>query len=86
MNFIPEEHYRNRNRIPEEELAQYYGKQVAWSLDGTRIIAGGNDPRKVCAAVRDAGLRSDDVVLAYIPFPEELVLGGAFLPDVGDQE
>ena len=72
MTFIPEEHYRNRARFSEQELALYYGKEVAWSLDGTRIVASGDDPRQVCAAVQQAGLRSDEVVLAYVPFPEEL--------------
>jgi hypothetical protein len=84
MSFVPEEHYRNRSRFPAAELASFYGKEVAWSLDGTRIIASGDDPRQVCAAVQQSGLKSDEVVLAYIPFPEELIMGAAFLPDQGD--
>jgi Family of unknown function (DUF5678) len=79
MNFDPESHYRNRSHLPEAELAKYYGKEVAWSLDGTRIIASGDDPRQVCAAALAAGLRSEEVVIAYIPFPEELFIGGSWM-------
>ncbi len=84
MTFVPEEHYRNRAQFPEQELAKYYGKEVAWTLDGTRIVASGDDARQVCTAVQQAGLQSDEVVLAYVPFPEELVLGGAWLADEED--
>ena len=85
MNFLPEEHYRNRAQFPMGELARYYGKEVAWSLDGTKIVASGDDPREVCTVVQRAGLTSDEVVLAYVPFPDEIVLGGAWLAE-GDAE
>ena len=86
MKFVPEEHYRNRERFPQGELAKFYGKEVAWSLDGTRIVAGGDDPRAVCAAVQKAGLKSDEVVLGYVPFPDEVVVGGAWLAETEDAE
>jgi hypothetical protein len=81
MNFVPEDHYRNRSQFPTTELAKYYGKEVAWSLDGTHIVASGDDPRIVCAEVQQAGLKSDEVVLAYVPYPEEMMIGGAWLSD-----
>jgi 23S rRNA (cytosine1962-C5)-methyltransferase len=57
--------------------------QAAASHEGQvlRIIASGDDPRQVCAAVQQAGLKSDEVVLAYVPFPDEIVLGGAWLAE-----
>jgi hypothetical protein len=79
MNFNPNEHYRNRGLFPAHELEKYFGKEVAWSLDGTRIVASGDDTAAVGAAVLKAGYRSDDVVLAYVPFPDEAMLGGALL-------
>jgi hypothetical protein len=72
---------RGRSQFPAVELAAFYGKEVAWSLDGTRVIAGGDDPRDVCAAVRQAGLKSDEVVLAYVPYPDEMMIGGAWLAE-----
>jgi hypothetical protein len=86
MVFVPEEHYRNRARFPEAELAKYYGKQVAWSLDGTRIVAFGDDARQVCATVLGSGLKADEVVLAYVPYPEELVLGGTWMAEAEADE
>ena len=83
MKFIPEEHYRSRAQFPQAELAKFYGKEVAWSLDGTRIVASGDDPRQVCAAVQHAGLKSDEVVLSYVPFPDEMLVGGAWLLETG---
>jgi hypothetical protein len=81
MIFIPDNHYRNRSNIPATELAKHYGKEVAWSLDGTKIIASGDSPMDVCAAIQKAGLKSDEVVLGYLPFPDEVMLGGAWLDD-----
>jgi hypothetical protein len=85
MNFIPEDHYRSRAQFPTVELAKFYGKEVAWSLDGTRIIASGDDPRAVCAAVQQAGLKSDEVVLAYVPYPDEMMIGGAWLEEIEEK-
>ena len=84
MKFVPEEHYRNRSRVAEAELARFYGKEVAWSLDGTRILASGYDPQAVCEAIQKAGLKSDEVVVGYLPFPDEVVLGGAWLTEAED--
>ena len=81
MSFQPNEHRKNRERWTAEQLRPYHGKQVAWSLEGTRIVASGDDPSAVCAAVQNSGLTSDEVVLAYVPFPDEVVLGGAWLTD-----
>jgi hypothetical protein len=85
MTFVPEEHYRNRSLVPGAELVKYYGKEVAWSLDGTHIVAAGDDPSQVCAAIQRSGLNTDEVVLAYLPFPDEILLGGAWLAE-GDAE
>ena len=83
--FNPSEHYRNRSRFPPQDLEKHFGKEVAWSLDGTRIVASGDDPRDVCAAVLQSGYKSDEVVLAYVPYPDEQVMGGAFLSEDGSE-
>jgi hypothetical protein len=43
MSFIPSEHQQNRQRLTPEQLRPYHGKQVAWSLDGSRIVAAGDN-------------------------------------------
>jgi hypothetical protein len=49
---------------------------VAWSPDGTRVIAADSDPTRVVAAVKAAGFDPADCVLSTVPAPEEVVLGG----------
>ncbi len=85
MNFIPDDHYRNRAAFSEVELAKYYGKEVAWNLAGTKIVASGDDPKEVCAMVRQRGLSGEDIVLTYVPFPDEVLMGGAWMMEDGDE-
>ncbi len=35
-------YYENRNKLPLEEYMKYAGKHVAFSPDGTRIVASGD--------------------------------------------
>lgn len=78
---IWDEHVQNRSLLPEGELAKYYGKHVAWSLDGKRIIASGDNDLEVYEAARAAGYDPEQVVGSYVPFPDEVFMGGAFLVD-----
>jgi hypothetical protein len=57
----------NRPQELWDEADQYRDEWLAWSADGTRIIAHHHDPSEVCALVKAAGLESEDVVLSYIP-------------------
>ena len=55
---------------------RYAGKYVAWSPDGTRIIASDEEYSKVAETVDASGYDPADIVLEPIPFPDEVVLGG----------
>lgn len=66
----------NRNAFPQEELAKYYGKHVAWSLDGKQILVSGNDDGEVIERVKAAGYNPGEVVLSYVPLPNEVCWGG----------
>ena len=68
---IWEEHVKNRNQFPQEELAKYYGQHVAWSLDGTRILAGDEDPLRLIAKLESAGYQSDDFVLSFVDLEDQ---------------
>jgi hypothetical protein len=74
------QYIENRNAFPEEELKKYYGRHVAWSLDGTRIIASGDDDEQVLEAARAAGYTTDDFVFSYVHNPDEVYIGGLFFP------
>lgn len=64
----------NRNKFPREELLRYAGKHVAWSLDGTQILASGNTFAEVDKNLIAAGIDPSRVVHSYVPSPEEHTL------------
>jgi hypothetical protein len=71
----------NQSRVPQEELKKHNGKYVAWSQDGTHILASDANPQVVEAAIRAAGLEPGDILVAFICVPEEVSWGGVFLTD-----
>jgi hypothetical protein len=64
----------NVNKFPPEELLKYAGQFVAWSLDGTRILASGVDELEMERHLREAGLDPSRVVGMYIPKADEALL------------
>jgi Family of unknown function (DUF5678) len=63
----------NRSRFPPEQLLPYAGQHVAWSPDGSRILASGEDMDEVEKKLRAAGIHPSQVVFEYIG-PPDLVL------------
>jgi hypothetical protein len=65
----------NRSQAAQEEATQYPNQWIAWSADGTRIVAHHPDPLEVAQMVLAAGLNSEDVILAYeLPEGEDTAL------------
>jgi hypothetical protein len=58
---------RNRNEFPPEELAQYAGKYIAWSADGTRILASDEDPLRLTETLDGLGIDPGETVISYVP-------------------
>jgi hypothetical protein len=56
----------NRRNFPVEELAKYCGKHVAFSLDGTRILASGDSLEAVDQNLEAMGIAFNQVVHSYI--------------------
>jgi hypothetical protein len=56
----------NRNNFPLTELQKYAGQWVAWSADGTRIVASHPDPLTLCDMVDRAGFKPYEVVYSEI--------------------
>ena len=65
----------NMRNMPEQELTPYIGKHVAWSLDGTRIVASGGDYDEVNDRVVAAGIPPNRVVFGYINDPDVSYVG-----------
>jgi hypothetical protein len=61
----------NINKIPAEEMLRHAGKRVAYSWDGTRIVASGRDYQDVEKALDALGLDASEVVWGYIPAEDE---------------
>jgi hypothetical protein len=64
---------KNRSRFPPEDLLPYAGQHIAWSADGTRVLASGRDMDEVENKVIAAGIAPDQVVFDFID-PPDLVL------------
>ncbi len=56
----------NRSTFPLDELLKYAGKHVAFSPDGTRILASGEDVEEVDRKLEALGIHFSQVVHDYI--------------------
>ena len=66
---------RNRHQFPPEELARHIGQYVAFSPDGTRIIASDEDLVRLDAKVKEAGYDPAETLVSALP-AEDVILGG----------
>ena len=59
-------HLRNREKIPHAMLEQYAGQFVAYSWDGTSIIAGAKEEQALIDKLKSLGVSTQNVVFSYI--------------------
>jgi hypothetical protein len=64
----------NRNKFPADELRKYVGKHIAWSPDGTRILASGDSMDEVEENLIAAGIAPSQVVGSYVPEADAIML------------
>ena len=60
----------NRRHISAEEQEKYAGQQVAFSWDGTHIVAGGADGEELFRNLAAAGIDPTRIVWGYIADPD----------------
>jgi hypothetical protein len=65
---------KNRRNFPHEQLIPYEGKQVAFNVEGTRILASGDTVEEVFDQLAEAGIDSDQVVISFIDPPDRVNL------------
>jgi hypothetical protein len=65
----------NQRRFPLEELAKHGGKHIAWSLDGSRILASAETIEEVVAQLEAAGIDPHRVMHDYVEDPGVSSLG-----------
>jgi hypothetical protein len=67
---------KNRAQFPPEELAKYAGKYVAWSPEGSSILACHEDELQLAKAIEADGRNSAEILIAFVPAEDEVLLGG----------
>ena len=67
---------KNRLQFPPEKLAHHAGKYVAWSPDGASILAADEDELQLARVVQAAGHDSAEIMIAFVPAEDEVLLGG----------
>lgn len=60
---------RNRDAFAEEQLQPYWGRHVAWSLDGTRIVADAATSQELYERMKELGIDPCTVVSSFVPDP-----------------
>lgn len=64
----------NSSKISFEELQQYVGQVIAWTLDGTRILAAGADELEVERKLKEMGIDASEVVFDNVPPGDTLIV------------
>ena len=62
--------YANQQAFPRDQLLQYAGQYIAWSLDGSRILASGDTLDALEQKLLAAGHRPHGVLSHYVPPPD----------------
>jgi hypothetical protein len=71
-----QQYVKNRHQFRHEELERHAGRYVAWSPDGTQIIASDEDPGQVVDAVKLLGFDPGETLISYIPPLDATLLAG----------
>ena len=72
---------RNQSRYPLTELEKFNGQYVAWSHDGTQILAAHPDALKLHATIQEAGYDPAEILVSFVAVPEEISWGGLSIPE-----
>ena len=68
---------RNRNEFPPAELEKYAGRYIAWSADGTRIVASDEDPLRLMETIDGLGIDHGETVISYVPEEDGSLIAAA---------
>lgn len=72
---------RNQSQFPREELEKYNGLYVAWSEDGTSILAADANRIRVNAMLKTAGYDPGEILVSLVAVPEEIAWSGWSVPE-----
>ena len=60
------EYFENRHKFPIDELVKYEDQHIAWSWDGSRILASAEDREALWEILVSAGHDPHRVVFEYV--------------------
>lgn len=63
----------NQQQIDPDYLLQFAGKHIAWSWDGTHVVASGDSDPELVAKVKSMGINPARVVYDYVDPLEESI-------------
>jgi hypothetical protein len=64
--WLSREYFENRAKVSPEELARYAGQHIAWSWDGTQVLASAADENELWDNLVAAGVDPRRVVFSYV--------------------
>ncbi len=73
-SWLTAEFFQNRRTFPQKELARYAGRHVAWSWDGTLIVADADSDGDLVEKVKSLGLNPSRVVYSYVELPDAVYI------------
>lgn len=79
-----DEFRRNQSRFPREALEKYNGQYVAWSADGTSILAADIDPLRLDAMLRAAGYDPGEILVSLVVVPDDVSIGSGWIDETPD--
>jgi hypothetical protein len=68
--WLSREFFENQRKFPPEQLMQYAGQHVAWSWDGSGVLASDPDEVELKKKLQAAGIDTQRVVFGYIDPPD----------------
>jgi hypothetical protein len=69
--WLPVEFFENQRRFSSDEVMKYAGKHIAWSWDGSQIVASADDNEGLLVAIKSLGLNPSRVVCSYVEPADE---------------
>lgn len=67
---VEDRYYENQRKFSLEDLAPYFDRHVAWSRDGSKILASGSSHEDVEKQLNENGVDPTQVVFGYVHNPD----------------
>ena len=71
----PEHFAENRDKFPTEELWKLIRHHIAWSWDGTHILAAARTEKELYQKLDESGIDISRVVFDYVDDPDVSLIG-----------